>query len=115
MRLLISEAMLKFGIFLKEGIVKRLTTWLVPAFIFMAVAPCFPWSGKCVGIADGDTIRVMHRGKAERIRLYGIDCPERGQDFSTRARKFTSDMVFGKVVDVEPVESDRYGRTVAWV
>ena len=115
MRLLIAEPMLKFGIFLKEGIVKRLTPWLALAFLFLAVTPCFPWSGKCVGIADGDTIRVMHQGKAERIRLYGIDCPERGQDFGTRARKFTSDMVFGKVVDVEPVERDRYGRTVAWV
>jgi endonuclease YncB( thermonuclease family) len=57
----------------------------------------------------------MHLGKAERVRLYGIDCPERRQDFGTKARKFTSQMVFGKVVDLEPVERDRYGRTVAWV
>jgi endonuclease YncB( thermonuclease family) len=57
----------------------------------------------------------MHLGKAERIGLYGIDYPERGQDFSTRARKFTSRMVFGKMVDVEPVDRDRYGRPVAWV
>jgi endonuclease YncB( thermonuclease family) len=57
----------------------------------------------------------MHLGKAEKIRLCGIDCPERRQDFGTKARKFTSRMVFGKVVGVEPVDRDRYGRTVAWV
>jgi ACR3 family arsenite efflux pump ArsB len=48
--------MLKFGIFLKEGAVKRLSPCLALAYIFVAVAPCFPWSGKWVGIADGDTI-----------------------------------------------------------
>ena len=54
-------------------------------------------------------------GKAEELRLFGIDCPERRHYFGTKAGKFTSKMVFGKVVDVEPVERDRYGRTVAWV
>jgi micrococcal nuclease len=115
LRLLTPESMLKFRILLKEGIVKKLTAWLALAFLLLAVTPCCPWSGKCVGIADGGTIRVMHQGKAERIRLYGIDCPERGQDFGTRASKFASDMVFGEVEDVEPVDRDQYGRTVAWV
>ncbi|MDH3557189.1 MAG: thermonuclease family protein [Deltaproteobacteria bacterium] len=50
-----------------------------------------------------------------RIRLYGIDCPEGGQAFGRKAKQFTSDMVFGKVVEVEPVDVDRYGRTVALV
>ena len=85
----------------------RLTPWLALAFILLAVSPSFPWSGKGVWISVGDTIRVMHLGKAERIRLFGIDCPERGQDFGTRARKFTSQMVFGKTVNVEPVDRDR--------
>jgi micrococcal nuclease len=99
----------------RQASMKRLTRRLVFAFILVAVSPCFPWSWKCVGISDGDTIRVLHLGTAERIRLLGIECPERGQDFGTHARKFTSDIVFGKVVDVEPVDRDRYGRTVAWV
>jgi len=66
LRLLTPESTLKLSIFLKEGIVKRLTAWLAMAFLFLAVTPRFPWSGKSVGIADGDTIRVMHRGKADR-------------------------------------------------
>lgn len=73
------------------------------------------WTGECVGIADGDTISVMHDGKAEKIRLYGIDCPEAKQDFGTRARAFTADMAFRRTVTVTPVDKDRYGRTVALI
>jgi micrococcal nuclease len=73
------------------------------------------WSGACVGVADGDTIHVMHGERAEKIRLYAVDAPERGQDFGNKARQFTSDLVFGKVVEVTPMDRDQYGRTVAWV
>ena len=34
------------------------------------------FTGKVVAITDGDTIKVMHNGASERIRLWGIDCPE---------------------------------------
>jgi endonuclease YncB( thermonuclease family) len=37
------------------------------------------WSGKVVGVTDGDTIKVPKDGKQVRIRLFGIDCPERRQ------------------------------------
>ncbi len=48
------------------------------------------FSGKVVAISDGDTIRVMHNGRAERIRLWRIDCPEKRQPFGTRASQFTA-------------------------
>lgn len=54
---------------------KRLTPCLVLVISSLKALPCFAWSGKCVGISDGETIRVMHLGKAERILLYGIDRP----------------------------------------
>ena len=73
------------------------------------------WQGKVVGVSDGDTITVMHQGKGERIRLYGIDCPEKRQAFGKKAKQFTSKMVFGKNVEVRPVTTDRYGRTIAWI
>ena len=75
----------------------------------------FAWQGKVVGVSDGDTITVMHAGKGEKIRLYGVDCPEKHQDFGQKAKQFTSNMVYGKTVDVEPVTTDRYGRTVGLV
>ena len=75
----------------------------------------YVWDGKCVGVADGDTITVMHYARGGRIRLYGVDTPERGQNFGKRAKQFTSDMVFGKIVTIEPKDTSRYGRTVAMV
>jgi endonuclease YncB( thermonuclease family) len=69
--------------------------------------------GKVVAISDGDTIRVMHNGVSERIRLWGIDCPEMKQPFGTRAKQFTGDLAFGQVVTVKVRDIDRYKRTVA--
>ncbi len=71
------------------------------------------FSGKVVGVADGDTITVLHDRTQVHVRLDGIDCPERGQAFGSRAKEFTSDLVFGQVVTVRPRNKDRYGRTVA--
>ena len=73
------------------------------------------WSGKTIGVTDGDSITVLHDGRQEQIRLWGIDCPEKSQDFGTKAKHITSILVFAKVVEVEPVTTDRYGRTVAFV
>ncbi|MBI2192780.1 MAG: thermonuclease family protein [Planctomycetes bacterium] len=71
--------------------------------------------GKVVGVSDGDTISVMRQGKAEKIRLYGIDCPEKAQPFGNRAKELASQLAFGKVVTVRVVSIDRYGRAVSWV
>jgi micrococcal nuclease len=71
------------------------------------------YSSKCVGVTDGDTISVMKAGKAIKIRLEGIDCPESGQDFGAKAKQFTSALVFGKDIQVKEYNLDRYGRMVA--
>ncbi len=88
---------------------------LVLSFPLSAWPQAATWKGKVVGISDGDTITVLHHGKGEKIRLYGIDCPEKSQAFGKRAKQFTSNTVFGKTVEVKPVTTDRYGRTIAWV
>ena len=64
-----------------------------------AAGDALSWPGKVVGVKDGDTIVALHDGRGETIRLYGIDAPERGQDFGNRAKQAISDMVFGKVVE----------------
>ena len=70
-----------------------------------------------MGITDGDTISVLNSKtlKDVKIRLYGIDTPERGQAFGRRAKQFTSKLVYGKVVEVKVMDTDRYGRTVAMI
>ena len=54
------------------------------------------FSGMVVSIADGDTLTVLHAGKQERVRLYGVDCPEKKQPFGTRARQLTGQLAFHK-------------------
>jgi endonuclease YncB( thermonuclease family) len=66
-------------------------------------------------VADGDTITVLHNGQPEKIRFWGIDCPEKNQDFGTKAKHITSILTVAKLVEVEPVTVDRYGRTAAFV
>lgn len=88
---------------------------LLVLLVFTAPSICWGWEGKVVGVSDGDTISVMHDGKAEKIRIYGIDCPESHQDFGQKAKQFTSSMVFGKIVEVKRMDTDRYGRTVGLV
>ena len=73
------------------------------------------FSGRVVGIADGDTITVMREGRSLRVRLDGVDTPEKGQDFANRAKQFTSALVFGETVEVRGEDTDRYGRLVARV
>ncbi|HEY9283225.1 MAG TPA: thermonuclease family protein [Pyrinomonadaceae bacterium] len=72
--------------------------------------------GEVVAIADGDTLTVLDRDKRQhRIRLLGIDAPERGQDFGERSRQSLADMVFNKQVHVIVLKLDRYGRKLGKV
>jgi micrococcal nuclease len=71
------------------------------------------FAGEVVGVSDGDTVDVMRAGAAVRIRLYGIDAPEKAQAFGRRAKEFTSDLAFRKVVAVCVMDRDQYGRLVA--
>lgn len=74
------------------------------------------FSGKVVRVADGDTITVLAPGNRQvKVRLYGIDCPEKKQPFGQRARQFTASRAAGQNVDVEVLDTDRYGRSVGIV
>ena len=87
----------------------------ISLFLAVTFSPCYAWQGKVVEVVDGDTIDVIHNGIKERIRLFGVDTPEKRQDFGKKASLFTSDMVSGKTVEVTPVTTDRYGRTVGLI
>jgi micrococcal nuclease len=73
------------------------------------------FSGKVVGIADGDTITVLHNGAAERVRLYGIDCPEKTQAFYRAAKEYAAERAFHKNVKVRIKGRDRWKRTIGEV
>ena len=70
------------------------------------------FSGRVVGVLDGDTIKVLHNHHAERIRLSGIDCPEKGQAYGQKAKHAASELAFGKEVTLQTHGKDKYGRTI---
>src|SRR4051794_5473076 len=59
------------------------------------------FSARVVGISDGDTLTVLTAEKRiVKVRLYGVDAPETGQDFGSRAKQAASDLAFGKTVTI---------------
>jgi micrococcal nuclease len=73
------------------------------------------FTGKVVGVSDGDTITVMRQGRGERVRLHGIDAPEQGQPFCNRAKQFVADLCIHQKVKVEVKGQDRYQRILGEV
>ena len=74
------------------------------------------WIAKVVSVTDGDTIKVFNADQGQvKIRLYGIDTPEKAQPYGKAAGKYLASLVAGATVEVESVTTDRYGRTVGIV
>ncbi len=72
--------------------------------------------GKVVSIADGDTFTLLTaENKQVKVRLHGIDAPEKKQPFGQRAKQHLSKLVFGKQVKLSALKKDRYGRTLGIV
>ncbi|MFC1818923.1 thermonuclease family protein [Thermodesulfobacteriota bacterium] len=93
---------------------KKLKIFIFQIIFLLIASSAFAWSGKVVGITDGDTIKVLNpENNQVKIRLYGIDTPEKGQAYGQAATKHLASLIAGKTVEVEPVDTDRYGRTVA--
>lgn len=73
-------------------------------------------SGRVVSVTDGDTITVLDQTNTQfKIRLAGIDAPEKKQAFGQVSKKALSDLVYGKQVNVEYEKQDRFGRTIGKV
>ena len=72
--------------------------------------------GRVVSVADGDTVTVLDADKIQhKIRLSGIDAPEKAQAFGNRSKESLSDLVFSKAVTVVTEKKDRDGRDVGKV
>jgi endonuclease YncB( thermonuclease family) len=69
-----------------------------------------------VGIADGDTLTVLDATNTQhKIRLTGIDSPEKKQPFGQVCKQSLSDLTYGHTVAVEANKLDRYGRVIGKV
>ena len=69
--------------------------------------------GPVVSILDGDTLEILHNHHPERIRLSGIDCPEKDQAYAQKAKHAASTLAFGKEAKLQTFGKDKYGRTIA--
>lgn len=73
-------------------------------------------TGKVVGISDGDTITVLDATKTEhKVRLMGIDAPEKSQDFGSQSKRALSNYIYQQEVAVEYKKLDKYKRKVGKV
>ena len=72
--------------------------------------------GRVVGITDGDTFTLLVNGNEQvKIRIDGIDAPEKKQDFGNRAREYLSGMIWGKELTVTVTKKDKWKRSIGKV
>ena len=95
---------------MKFNLIKNILIVLCLSFSFST----FGYFAEVIYITDGDTCTVLtsHHQKI-KIRLAGIDAPERSQPFGSKAKKALSDKVLGKIIEIQEQSQDHYGRTVA--
>src|SRR5262245_15385896 len=91
---------------------------LFPLLLIVLASPACgaDYTARVISISDGDTITMLMADRTQhRIRLWGIDAPEAGQDFGSRARQAASGLAFSQTVAIRARDTDRYGRRVAEV
>lgn len=102
------------GLICINAIAKGLLLSLALATVHPSIADVYP--GLVVSIADGDTITVLDDAKIQRkVRLAGIDAPEKAQAFGNVSRQHLAELVFQKRVTIEFEKQDRYQREVGKV
>ena len=88
----------------------------LPALPASLSAQTEKYRGEVVSVADGDTITVLTTDfERIKVRFYGIDCPEKGQPFGEQAKSYLNTLLYGKTVDIEVLDIDRYSRYVGIV
>ena len=79
--------------------------------VFACDAAAATLVGHVVGVSDGDTVTVLTaENRKFKIRLTGIDAPEKKQPFGAFAKETLARQLFGQPVTVEWSKTDRYGR-----
>jgi micrococcal nuclease len=95
-------------------LVKRTSVGGLFVGLVLFTLPAFAdFTGPVISVLDGDTIEVLHNRHPERIRLSGIDCPEKGQPYGHKAKQAVSALVFARDVILQTHGQDKYGRTLA--
>lgn len=92
------------------------TVCFVVSFATTPAAVADTFQGWVVGISDGDTITVLDASKTQhKVRLAGIDAPEKGQPFGKASKEYLSGLIFQRTVALDCHKRDRYGREICRV
>lgn len=76
--------------------------WFLALLFLVTTAQAETLTGQVVSVADGDIITILDNTNTQyKIRLAGIDAPEKNQPFGKVSKKSLSDMVYGKQVSVD--------------
>jgi endonuclease YncB( thermonuclease family) len=95
---------------------KKIKIILVAALLPMLAFADTQWSGRVVGVSDGDTLTVLTDAKKSvKVRLAEIDAPEKHQAFGEQAKQSLSELCYNKAVVIADKGTDRYNRTLARV
>ena len=90
--------------------------WVGAAILFVAgvqTSSAYELTGRIVSIADGDTVTLLDTNlRQHKIRLSGIDAPEKRQPFGNRSRLHLGALVFGRQVTAHCPKKDRYKRAL---
>ena len=71
---------------------------------------------KVVSISDGDTFTAINKDNLQlKIRIFGIDAPEKKQAYGNKSKEFLSSLIFGKSISIDVQSKDGYGRYLAYV
>ena len=90
---------------------KRTLAAVMLLAVFVCDATAATLAGRVVGVSDGDTVTVLTAENRQfKIRLTGIDAPEKKQPFGAFAKETLARQLFGQPVTVEWSKTDRYGR-----
>lgn len=94
----------------------RLFPLLLPLLLTPISTIADTLSGRVVGITDGDTVTVLAASNEQhKVRLMGIDAPEKKQPYGQKSKQLLSDLIYDKHVNVEYSKTDRYRRKIGKV
>lgn len=89
---------------------------LIILFLISTIALADTIPGRVVRVVDGDTLYILDASKKQhKIRLTGIDAPERKQAFGKKSKEYLSDLVAGRQVVIDYSKRDRYKRILGKV
>lgn len=108
----------------KKYIKKKYITYIVSLIIFL-----FSYFGekynlgqkgvpsdetyRVLRVSDGDTVTVDDHGEKRTLRLYGIDAPEKDQEYGMESRQYLYNRIFEKGINIDFISKDRYGRDIS--